>query len=112
MPARDESESHEEDQLLSIQEESSFDRLDNINKTAPTLDKLVFYFMIIHFLLAFCEIILVAPLIKLFEESLCLSHYNFPADGVEELLCKIPEIQRPLATIRQVQVLCVNCRGW
>jgi hypothetical protein len=56
--------------------------------------------MAIHFLLAFCEMILVAPLIKLFEESLCLSHFNFPSRGVEESLCKIPEVQAPLARMR------------
>ena len=67
---------------------------------AQPLSKIVFYFMTIHFLLAFCEIILVAPLIKLFENSLCVSHFGFPDGGVEEALCKIPEIQRPLATIR------------
>ena len=65
-----------------------------------SLSTVVLYFMAIHFLLAFCEMILVAPLIKLFEESLCLSHYDFPHGGVEESRCKIPEIQRPLATIR------------
>ncbi len=64
------------------------------------LSGLVIYFMTIHFLLAFCEIILVAPLIKLFENSLCLSYYDFPVNGVEESLCKISDIQRPLATIR------------
>jgi hypothetical protein len=60
----------------------------------------IIYFMSIHFLLAFCEMILVAPLIRLFEESLCLSHYGFPTSGVPESLCKIPEVQHPLATIR------------
>jgi hypothetical protein len=73
---------------------------ESILKRAKPLTSLVLYFMTIHFLLAFCEIILVAPLIKLFENSLCLSHFDFPAGGVEESLCKIPEIQRPLATIR------------
>ncbi|EKD21754.1 MFS multidrug transporter [Drepanopeziza brunnea f. sp. 'multigermtubi' MB_m1] len=67
---------------------------------AKPLSRLVFYFMAIHFLLAFAEIILVAPLIRLFENSLCLSHYGFPIGGVEEALCKIKEVQRPLATIR------------
>jgi hypothetical protein len=60
----------------------------------------IFYFMSIHFLLAFCEMVLVAPLIKLFEQSLCLSHYGFPSAGVPERMCKIPEIQHPLATVR------------
>jgi len=63
-------------------------------------DKLILYFMIIHFLLGFCQIILVAPLIRLFENSICMSHYGFPVNGVEESLCKIIEIQGPLATIR------------
>lgn len=67
---------------------------------AIQLSSNVLWFMAIHFLLAFCEIILVAPLIKLFEASLCLSHYGFPSGGVEESLCKIPDIQRPLATVR------------
>lgn len=67
--------------------------------TGP-LSKLILYFMAIHFLLAFAEIILVAPLIRLFENSLCLKHYGFPQGGVEEVQCKIPEIQVPLATIR------------
>lgn len=65
----------------------------------PT-SRLVLYFMAIHFLLAFAEIILVAPLLRLFENSLCLSHYGFPDGGIEEPLCKIQEVQRPLATIR------------
>ena len=67
---------------------------------ARPLSTLILYFMAIHFLLAFAEIILVAPLIRLFENSLCLTHYGFPDGGVAEALCKIPEIQRPLATIR------------
>lgn len=78
------------------------DGYDNRNafKATKSLSTVVLYFMVIHFLLAFCEMILVAPLIKLFEESLCLTHYNFPIGGVGESLCKVPEVQRPLATIR------------
>ena len=76
------------------------DNQENILKRAKPLTTIVFYFMTIHFLLAFCEIILVAPLIRLFENSLCLSHFDFPPGGIDESLCKIPEIQRPLATIR------------
>lgn len=72
---------------------------DELAPSTP-LSVLILYFMAIHFLLAFCEIILVAPLIKLIENSLCLSHYGFPGNGVREELCKIPEIQGPLATIR------------
>lgn len=64
------------------------------------LSTTVLYFMTIHFLFAFSEMILPAPLIRLFENSLCLSHYNFPVGGVEESLCKIHEIQAPLAKIR------------
>lgn len=66
----------------------------------PSLTTHIVYFMSIHFLLAFCEMVLVAPLLRLFENSLCLSHYGFPAEGVTESLCKIAEIQHPLATIR------------
>lgn len=73
---------------------------DSPTSKTNSLSIVILYFMAIHFLLAFCEMILVAPLIKLFEQSLCLTHYNFPGGGVEEGLCKIPEIQRPLATIR------------
>jgi hypothetical protein len=67
---------------------------------ANTLSTVVIYFMTIHFLLAFCEMVLVAPIIKLFEDSLCLTYYNFPNSGVEESQCKNLEIQRSLATIR------------
>jgi hypothetical protein len=70
------------------------------HEQSPPLSLVIIYFMSIHFLLAFCEIILVAPLIKLFENSLCQSHYGFPIGGVDESLCKITEIQAPLATIR------------
>lgn len=66
----------------------------------PSLSGPIIYFMAIHFLLAFCEMVLVAPLIRLFEESLCLSHFGFPSGGVLESECKIAEIQYPLATIR------------
>lgn len=69
-------------------------------ESTPTLTRIILYFMAIHFLLAFCEMILVAPLIQLFENSLCLKYYGFPVDGVGEKLCKVPEIQGPLATIR------------
>jgi hypothetical protein len=62
--------------------------------------------MTIHFLLAYCELILVAPLIKLFEQSLCTVYYDthnpsaLGPGGIPESLCKIQEIQAPLATIR------------
>lgn len=70
------------------------------DESPGSFDKAELYFMVVHFLLAFCTIILVAPLIRLFENSLCLRHYQFPIGGVDESLCKIPEIQRDLATIR------------
>ncbi|KAF7946075.1 uncharacterized protein EAE97_005113 [Botrytis byssoidea] len=75
--------------------------------TTPSLQTLILCFMTLHFLIAFCEMVLVAPLISLFESSLCHSYYNFPEpslrldnrDVISEM-CKIPEIQGPLATIR------------
>jgi len=77
-----------------------------LNDAAP-LSRLVLYFMAIHFLLAYCELILVAPLIKLFEQSLCTVYYDAhdpsvigPGGGLPESMCKIQEIQAPLATIR------------
>ncbi|TVY56613.1 Efflux pump ustT, partial [Lachnellula cervina] len=73
---------------------------DQVSAPVTPLSVLILYFMAIHFLLAFCEIIIVAPLIKLLENSLCLSYYNFPGNGVQEELCKIPDIQGPLATLR------------
>ncbi|KAE8447153.1 hypothetical protein EG329_010984 [Mollisiaceae sp. DMI_Dod_QoI] len=76
------------------------DAQEPLSRSTPPLTHIIFYFMAIHFLLAFCEMILVAPLIKLFENSLCLTFYDFPSDGVKEALCKVPEIQGPLATIR------------
>lgn len=81
------------------QNEGSERQLEQSNSN-PTLTNTVLYFMAIHFLLAFCEMILVAPLIKLFENSLCLKYYGFLVGGVEEELCKVREIQGPLATIR------------
>jgi hypothetical protein len=73
---------------------------ESILKHAKPLTSMVLYFMTIHFLLAFADMVLIAPCIRLFENSLCLSYFDFPAGGVEESLCKIEEIQRPLATIR------------
>ncbi|TEY42009.1 hypothetical protein BOTCAL_0401g00120 [Botryotinia calthae] len=76
---------------------------------SPSLPTLILYFMTLHFLIAFCEMVLVAPLISLFESSLCHSYYNFPSPSLSSRLntqeitlemCKIPEIQGPLATIR------------
>lgn len=88
----------EQDRLLS--HEDSQDEDPEEEAQGPSLTSVVLYFMAIHFLLAFCEMILVAPLIKLFENSLCLKYYSFPVGGVEEELCKVREIQGPLATIR------------
>ena len=66
-----------------------------------------FYFMSMYFLLAFCELVVVAPLVKLFERSLCVSYYDsrrldldVMGKEVPEHLCKIPEIQMSLARIR------------
>ncbi|KAK6595948.1 MFS multidrug transporter [Botrytis cinerea] len=76
---------------------------------SASLPTLILYFMALHFLIAFCEMVLVAPLISLFESSLCHSYYNFPSPSLSSKLntqeitsemCKIPEIQGPLATIR------------
>jgi hypothetical protein len=79
--------------------------------SSTPLSILVLYLMTIHFLLAFCEIILVAPLIKLFENSLCLRYYDFPANGVQGDLCQIPEIQGPLAKIRGWKSMCDTIPG-
>jgi MFS family permease len=64
-------------------------------------------FMAFHFCIAFCEMILIAPLLSLFERSICLSHYmkldpSFigPDDWVEEIYCKVPSVQRELARVR------------
>lgn len=84
---------------------------DQGSASSTPLSILIFYLMAIHFLLAFCEIILVAPLIKLFENSLCLKYYNFPANGVQEDLCQIPEIQGPLAKIRGWKSMCDTIPG-
>jgi hypothetical protein len=91
-------ESPEDAALLGIRAEQA-DQGSVLAATRP-LSRFVLYFMAIHFLLAFSEIILVAPLIKLYEKSLCLKHYNFPPGGVREDMCKIADIQSPLATIR------------
>jgi len=76
-------------------------------KDVSPLSRSIVFFMTLHFLLAYCELILVAPLIKLFEQSLCISYYDShgPSDigsdvDLPELMCKIQEVQAPLATIR------------
>lgn len=70
------------------------------HKPPTTVGRFIIYFMLLHFLLGFCEMIVVAPLISLFEQSLCRTYYSFPGGKIEDVLCKIPEIQAPLATIR------------
>lgn len=92
------------DSIQTIQ--TSRDRKAVVNDGVP-LSHLILYFMAIHFLLAYCELILIAPLIKLFEQSLCITYYDVhdpglisPNGGIPESLCKIQEIQSPLATIR------------
>jgi hypothetical protein len=88
------------------EEERLLDEPSESPPTAPrpepssSLSSLIIYFMTIHFLLAFSEIILIAPLLRLFENSLCLSHYGFPVGGVPESSCKGPKVQVPLATIK------------
>ena len=100
-PSRSEDTQHHDGASFSTEAYNEPDSSSGIKSpTGNQLSKFVLYFMAIHFLQSFCEIILVAPLIKLFENSLCLNHYGFPPGGVEEALCKIPEIQQPLATIR------------
>ncbi|CZT43672.1 uncharacterized protein RSE6_03743 [Rhynchosporium secalis] len=72
----------------------------------------LFFFMGVHFLLAFREILLVVPLIELFEQSLCFSYYSVHdlsiighGGWILEALCKIAEIQHDLATIRGWKLL-------
>lgn len=62
--------------------------------------------MAIHFCIAFTDIITVAPLIQLFESSLCQNFYDFPVGGVggvEGSDCKVVEIQQALAKVRGVK---------
>jgi hypothetical protein len=93
-------------EIVSIGMQASRDQKAILNDAAQ-LSRLVLYFIAIHFLLAYCELILVAPLIKLFEQSLCTIYYDAhdpsvigPGGGIPELLCKIQGIQAPSATIR------------
>jgi hypothetical protein len=79
--------------------------------SSSRLSGLIFYFMTIHFLLAFCDIILNAPLQRLFENSLCLKYYNFPKSGVPEGSCKIWEIQYDLAILRGWKSMFDNIPG-
>jgi hypothetical protein len=92
------------DSIQTIQ--TSRDQKAVLNDGVP-LSRFILYFMAIHFLLAYCELILIAPLIKLFERSLCITYYDVhdpgvigPDGGIPESRCKIQEIQSPLATIR------------
>lgn len=65
------------------------------------------YFMALHFLLGFYEVVLTAPLLLLFEQSICISYYALydphtigPGNSVPEVFCKLPQIQHDLATLR------------
>jgi len=49
---------------------------------SSSLTRVILYFSAVHFLLAFCQIVQIAPLIRLFENSLCLAHYGSPKLGV------------------------------
>lgn len=68
----------------------------------------ILYFMTLHFLIAFTEMVLVAPLLRLEESSLCLQYYSVhdpglihpDRGGVSEELCKIAAVQGPLARVR------------
>src|SRR5438034_17189 len=71
----------------------------NKSSTTSTPTRVILYFMAVHFLLAFCEIILVAPLIRLFEWSLCISYYELhdpriiiAGKEIPEFRCKIPGV--------------------
>ncbi|PQE10193.1 mfs multidrug transporter protein [Rutstroemia sp. NJR-2017a WRK4] len=86
--------------LLPHQDEDAPTPSTSASLSSPSLTATILTFMTLHFLLAFSEIILVAPLIKLFEQSLCLNYYDFPTGGVQEEWCKVPQVQGPLATIR------------
>lgn len=64
-------------------------------------------FMAFHFSIAFCEMVLVAPLLALFERSICASYYAQhdpslvgPGGWVGESHCKLAAIQKDLATVR------------
>ena len=57
--------------------------------------------MTIHFCIAFTDIITTAPLIRLFEESLCKVFYGVM--GIDEGKCKVKAIQRELAGVRGVK---------
>jgi hypothetical protein len=105
---------HSTDQTLPIHPEiASNDSQDpkphvpSLGDAATASSHVVLYFMTIHFLLAFAELILVAPLIQLFENSLCIRYYDVHDPGIigaggniPEARCKIPEIQAELAAVR------------
>lgn len=91
-------EAPEEARLLG--NEDGLGRLSSQARLTPRLSGLVLSFMAIHFLLAFCEIILVAPLIRLFENAICLSYFDFPEGGVDEPKCKMSHIQADVAEVR------------
>lgn len=72
-----------------------------------TYTSTIVYFMALHFLIAFTEMVLVAPVLRLEERALCIQYYNTnsphlisPDGTISESLCKIIEVQEPLAKIR------------
>jgi hypothetical protein len=94
-----------------LQDEPHSKSKPGVLSSSRRLSGLIFYFMMIHFLLAFCDIILNAPLQRLFENSLCLKYYNFPESGVPEGSCKISEIQYNLAILRGWKSMFDNIPG-
>jgi hypothetical protein len=94
-----------------LQEGSHLNSSPSATSSSRHLSSLIFYFMTIHFLLAFCDIILNAPLQRLFENSLCLKYYNFPESGVPEGTCKVSEIQYDVAILRGWKSMFDNIPG-
>lgn len=103
MPAPSRGTSHDDENasLLSSSQKSSSTFPDPITITQTT--RTILYFMAIHFCIAFTDIITVAPLIKLFETSLCETFYGFSTGGVGGSDCKVLEIQQALAKVRGVK---------
>jgi hypothetical protein len=67
----------------------------------------VLYCIVLHFLLAFIEMVQITPLLVLFERSICLQYYRThnptaiaPDGSIAETLCKISLVQQDLATVR------------
>ncbi|EPE34909.1 MFS general substrate transporter [Glarea lozoyensis ATCC 20868] len=74
-----------------------------LNAKSPSLTKTIALFMTLHFLLAFTELLLVAPLLKLYEESVCERFYDGRDGGFVgryEDGCQVTEVQRDVARIR------------